>query len=79
MLYELPAIIFNFDTRRFQVVVDKNTTTPVKVYEVAYKISDSEYVVTWENTAAPEPLPAFTIDANDDDCILQQIIDHIEE
>lgn len=80
MRYEPPAVIFNFDTQRFQVIVEKDVATPVEVYEVAHKISDSEYVVTWANNTNTEPLPAFTIDTNDDDYyLLWQIINHIEE
>lgn len=80
MRYELPAVIFNFDTRHFQVIVEKDTTTPAEVYEVDQKISDSEYVVTWTNNTNTEPLPAFTIDTNDDDYyLLWQTIYHIEE
>ena len=36
-------------------------------------------VVTWKNNKTAEPLPAFTIDANNDNHLLWQIIDHIEE
>lgn len=79
MQYELPAVTFNFDTQRFQVIVKKDTSTPVEMYEVAQKISDSKYVVTWTNNTNAEPLPAFTIDANDNDYLFWQIIDHIEE
>lgn len=79
MNYELPAVTFGFDTKNFQVTVEKDSETPVEVYEVAQKISGSEYIVTWKNNKAAEPLPAFTIDANNDDYLLWQIIDHIEE
>lgn len=79
MTYEPPAVIFNFDTRRFQVTVNTARDTPAELYEVAQKISTSEYLVTWTNNPAVEPLPAFTIDANDEDYLLWQIIDHIEE
>ncbi len=78
MKHEPPAVIFHFDTRRFRVTVDKGAASPVEVYEVAQKISDSEYVVTWANGTDTTPLPAFTIDTNGD-YFLGQIIDHIEE
>lgn len=79
MNYELPAVTFNFDTQNFQVTVEKDPETPVEVYEVDQKISDSEYIVTWKDNKSAEALPAFTIDANHDDYLLWQIIDHIEE
>ncbi len=79
MKHELPAVTFSFDTKNFQVTVEKDLDNPVEVYEVAQKINESEYVVTWKDNKTSEPLPAFTIDANNDDYLLWQIIDHIEE
>lgn len=46
MKHELPAVTFSFDTKNFQVTVEKDLDNPVEVYEVAQKINESEYVVT---------------------------------
>ena len=41
MKHELPAVTFSFDTKNFQVTVEKDLDNPVEVYEVAQKINMS--------------------------------------